>query len=154
MTDPGTDGSGKGASKENRVKSAGRAHHSNATTSSVVVESSDSEDGNVKEPTPNEIATKLNRWLDRKGVARVEFANHITRSKSTFADMLNHPPSSLPKGFAKEAWLRMHNFLQDENAQKEFLDKAGTKKRKKRTASANAEGKSGKHQRLSKSGKR
>ena len=100
VTDPGTYGSGK-ASKENRVESAGRTHHSNATTSSVVVEKSNSEDGKVKEPTPNKIATKLNQWLDRKGIARVEFANHINRSKSTFVDMLNHPPSLLPKRFAK-----------------------------------------------------
>ena len=69
----------------------------------------------------------------------MEFAKHINRSKSTFADMLNHPPGSLPRGFAKEAWLEMYNFLQDENAQKEFLDKAGNKKGKKRSASANAE---------------
>lgn len=62
----------------------------------------------------------------------MEFAKHINRSKSTFADMLNHPPGSLPRGFAKQAWLKMHNFLQDENAQKEFLDKAGNKKGKKR----------------------
>ena len=40
VTDPGTDGSGK-ASKETRVESTGRTHHSNAMTSSVVVESSD-----------------------------------------------------------------------------------------------------------------
>lgn len=33
----------------------------------------------------------------------------------------------------------MHNILQDETAQKEFLDKAGNKKGKKRYASANAE---------------
>ena len=69
----------------------------------------------------------------------MEFAKHINRSKSTFADMLNHPPGSLPRGFAKEAWLKMHNLLQDENSQKEFLDKAGNKKGKKCTASANAE---------------
>lgn len=143
VTDPGTDESGKASKPEKRVESTGRTHNSNATTSSVVVESSDSEDGGEdrkeKEPTPNEIATKLNRWLDRKGIARVEFAKHINRSKSTFADMLNHPPGSLPRGFAKEAWLKMYNFLQDENAQKEFLDKAGNKKGKKRSASANAE---------------
>lgn len=143
VTDPGTDESGKASKPEKRVESTGRTHNSNATNSSVVVESSDledgGEDGKEKEPTPNEIATKLNRWLDRKGVARVEFAKHINRSKSTFADMLNHPPGSLPRGFAKEAWLKTHNFLQDENAQKEFLDKAGNKKGKKRSASANAE---------------
>lgn len=143
VTDPGTDESGKASKPEKRVESTGRTHSSNATTSSFVVESSDLEDGGgdgkEKEPTPNEIATKLNWWLDRKGVARVEFAKHINRSKSTFADMLNHPPGSLPRGFAKEAWLKMHNFLQDENAQKEFLDKAGNKKGKKRSASANAE---------------
>lgn len=137
VTDPGTDESGNASKPEKRVESTGRTHNSNATTSSVVVESSDledgGEDGKEKEPTPNEIATKLNRWLDRKGVAR------INRSKSTFADMLNHPPGSLPRGFAKEAWLKMPNFLQDENAQKEFLDKAGNKKGKKRSASANAE---------------
>ena len=69
----------------------------------------------------------------------MEFAKHVNRSKSTFADTLNHPPGSLPRGFAKEAWLKMHNFLQDENAQKEFLDKAGNKKGKERSASANAE---------------
>ena len=162
VTDPGTDKSGKASKPEKRVESTGRTHNSNATTSSVVVESSDLEDGGEdrkeKEPTPNEIATKLKRWLDRKGVARVEFAKHINRSKSTFADMLNHPPGSLPRGFAKEAWLKMHNFLQDENAQKEFLDKAGNKKGKKRSASANAEElleppKKRKRQQLSKSGK-
>ena len=137
VTDPGTDESGNASKPEKRVESTGRTHNSNATTSLVVVESSDleygGEDRKEKEPTPNEIATKLNRWLDRKGVAR------INRSKSTFADMLNHPPGSLPRGFAKEAWLKMYNFLQDENAQKEFLDKAGNKKGKKRSASANAE---------------
>lgn len=158
VTDPGTDESGKASKPEKRVESTGRTHNSNATTSSVVVESSELEDGKEKEPTPNEIATKLNRWLDRKGVARVEFAKHINRSKSTLADMLNHPPGSLPRGFAKEAWLKMHNFLQDGNAQKEFLDKAGNKKGKKRCASANAEEleppKKRKRQRLSKSGKR
>ena len=103
VTDSGADESGKASKPEKRVESTGRTHNSNATTSSVVVESSDledgGEDGEEKEPTPNEIATKLNRWLDRKGVARVEFAKHINRSKSTFADMLNHPPGSLPRRF-------------------------------------------------------
>ena len=93
VTDPGTDESGKASKPEKRVESTGRTHNSNATNSSVVVESSDledgGEDGKEKEPTPNEIATKLNRWLDRKGVARGEFAKHINRSKSTFADMLS-----------------------------------------------------------------
>lgn len=125
--------------KENPVESTGRTHHSNATTSSVVIKSSGLEVGKQKEPMPNEITNKLNRWLDRKGIVRVEFAKHINRSKSTFVDLLNHPPTSLPKGFAKEAWLKMNNFLQDENAQKEFLDKAGNKKRKKHSASGNAE---------------
>ena len=103
-----------------------------ATTSSVVVESSDAEEN---EPTPKEIATKLNRWLHHKGVARVDFAKHINRSKSHFADMLNHPPSSLPKGFTKEACLIMHYFLQDMNAQKIFLEEATNEKREKRSVS-------------------
>lgn len=138
VTDPGTDGSGK-ARKESRAENTGTTRHSNTTTSPVVVESSNAEDGEEKEPTPNEIATELNQWLDRKGVARVEFAKYINRSKSTFADMLNHPPSSLPKGFAKEAWLKMHKFLQDKIAQKEFLDKSGNKKRKKSSSTVTGE---------------
>ena len=133
-TDHGTDSESK---DEILSGSPGRKLQSEATISSVVVESSDAED-NV--PTPKEIATELNRWLNHKGVARVEFAKHINRSKSHFADMLNHPPSSLPKGFAKEAWLKMHNFLQDKNAQKIFLEKAANKTRKKRSTSTTTEG--------------
>ena len=89
---------------------------------------------------PEEIASQLNRWLDSKGVAHVEFAKHIPIIPSHFVNMLNHPPTSLPKGFAKEAWLKMHEFLQDKNAQKTFLEKAVNKRREKRSASASVEG--------------
>jgi len=130
-------GTNRQSKEENCVGSSGRKLHSEATSSSVVVESSDAEEN---EPTPKEIATELNRWLNHKGVARVEFAKHINRSKSHFADTLNHPPTSLPKGFGKESWLKMHNFLQDKNAQKIFLEKAANKARKKRSVSTTAEG--------------
>ena len=45
VTDSGADESGKASKPEKRVESTGRTHNSNATTSSVVVESSDLEDG-------------------------------------------------------------------------------------------------------------
>lgn len=64
--------------------------------------------------SPKEIADKITRWLERKGVAHSDFAKYINRSKSTFTYMFKRPPASLPKGAGKEAWLKMWEFLQNE----------------------------------------
>ena len=150
-TDHGTDSDSK---DEILSGSPGRKLQSEATISSVVVESSDAED-NV--PTPKEIATKLNRWLNHKGVARVEFAKHINRSKSHFADMLNHPPSSLPKGFAKEAWLKCITSYKTRMPRRFFWRKLLTRQGKSALLQPpqkdQSHRKSGKDQRLSRSGK-
>lgn len=91
----------------------------------VAVDSSDSEENEI---TPKEIASDLNRWLDRKGVARVDFARYINRSKSHFTEMLSRPPSSLPKGVGSEAWIKMRNFMKDKSAQSIFLEKTAKKR--------------------------
>ena len=83
--------------------------------------------------SPKEIAEKITRWLERKGVARSDFAKYINRSKSTFTNMLKRPPASLPKGCGKEAWLKMREFLQNETTRNAFLDSLGGKKRKRTT---------------------
>ena len=63
--------------------------------------------------SPKEIVEKITRWLERRGVARSDFAKYINRSKSTFTDMLKRSPASLPKDGGKEAWLKMREFLQN-----------------------------------------
>lgn len=94
-------------------------------SSSVPVESSDSEENATN---PESIAQSVTQWLDRNGVARVEFAKYINRSKSHLTDMLKRPPTSLPKGIGKEAWITMGEFMKDKNARKTFLEKAKRKR--------------------------
>ena len=84
--------------------------------------------------SPKEIADKITRWLERKRVARSDFAKYINQSKSTFTDMLKQPPAWLPKGCGKEAWLNMREFLQNETTRNAFLDSLGGKKRKRTAA--------------------
>ena len=95
--------------------------------------------------SPKEIAEKITRWLERKGVACSNFAKYINRSKSTFTDMLKRPPASLPKGCGKEAWLKMREFLQNETTRNAFLDSLGGKKRKRTTTDDTGDEPSVKH---------
>lgn len=82
---------------------------------------------------PEEIAHKITGWLERKGVARSDFAKYINRSKSTFTDMLKRPPATLPKGAGKEPWTKIRDFIQNETTQRSFLDSFGGKRRSKAT---------------------
>lgn len=83
---------------------------------------------------PEEIAHKITGWLERKGVARSDFAKYINRSKSTFTDMLKRPPATLPKGAGKEPWIKIRDFIQNETTQRSFLDSLGGKRRKRPAA--------------------
>ena len=85
-----------------------------------------------------ELALKITKWLDAKGIARASFAKeYLNRSKSTFSDMLKYAPSAVElKGVARESWLKISKFLSDTESQKKFVNSVSKGKMcKKRAAS-------------------
>ena len=86
-----------------------------------IVESAESRGGD--DLIPKEIAEKVSRWLQRNNVPQKYFAEKVlNRSQGSFSDYLTKAPTTMPKSHGRGIWQRLHQFIENEEEQKELRE--------------------------------
>ena len=72
--------------------------------------------------SPMEIARKISILLSNKGIPQCFFAERVlNRSQGSFSDYLSKPPAVMPKTHSRAIWLKLKQFLENEEEQKELI---------------------------------
>lgn len=70
---------------------------------------------------PKEIAENVTTWLRNNGISQKYFAAKVlNRSQGSFSDYVTKAPSEMPKTHGRAIWLRLHQFLQNEDEQEDL----------------------------------
>ena len=72
--------------------------------------------------SPMEIARKISILLSNKGIPQRFFAERVlNRSQGSFSDYLSKPPTVMPKTHSRAIWLKLKQFLENEEERKELI---------------------------------
>ena len=70
---------------------------------------------------PKEIVERVTTWLQNNGIPQKYFAAKVlNRSQGSFSDYVTKSPSEMPKIHDRAIWLRLHQFLQNEDGQEDL----------------------------------